>query len=181
VPYSVSSFKCNFTGTRYLVTHWCRTLTYFIFFNNVLLRKGAARHVIYIVWPSRRLVEGEGSQGDGDYNLLVKGTDPMIRILIRTKMLRIRNAALSSVGQRYGSENPDPYQNVTDLEHCLIPVFSSTISKWIRLRILLLSSVTFKMPTKKIFISRFLNLFLFEGTFLHHSSTIKCHEEVTKQ
>jgi hypothetical protein len=56
-----------------------------------LLRKGAARHVIYIVWPSRRLVEGEGSQGDGDYNLLVKGTDPMIRILIRTKMLRIRN------------------------------------------------------------------------------------------
>ncbi len=26
-----------------------------------------------------------------------------------------------SVSQRYGSEDPDPYQNVTDLEHCEMP------------------------------------------------------------
>jgi hypothetical protein len=40
-----------------------------------------------------------------------------------------------SGGQSYGSADPDPYQNVTDLQHCLalytgtvhLPIFSSFI------------------------------------------------------
>jgi len=30
----------------------------------------------------------------------------------------VKRAGTGSVGQKYGSEDPDPYQNVTDPEHC---------------------------------------------------------------
>jgi len=43
----------------------------------------------------------------------LKVTDEMsrIRILIQSRI------GAGSVSQRFGSEDPDPYQNVTDLEH----------------------------------------------------------------
>ncbi len=50
---------------------------------------------------------------------------------------------------------------------------------WVRIWILLFTSVAFKMSTKKFF-SWFFCLFLFEG-HSHHSSKIKRHKEVTKQ
>jgi hypothetical protein len=33
-------------------------------------------------------------------------------------VLMITDETRGSLSQRYGSEDPDPYQNVTDLEHC---------------------------------------------------------------
>jgi hypothetical protein len=52
---------------------------------------------------------------------------------------------------------------------------------WIRIRILLFSSLTFKVPTKnKHFFPKLLCLFLFEGTFTSFFKD-KSQKEVTKQ
>ncbi len=57
--------------------------------------------------------------------------------------------------------DPDPRIHASDL--------------WIR--ILLFSSLTFKMPTKTIFVKTFSCLLLFEGTFLHSFPKIKSQKE----
>jgi hypothetical protein len=49
------------------------------------------------------------------------------------------------------------------------------------IRILLFSTVTFTVLTENHFFPKFSGLLLFEGTFTHHSSKKKSHEEVTKQ
>jgi hypothetical protein len=51
---------------------------------------------------------------------------------------------------------------------------------WIRIRILLFSSVTFKMPTKIFFFSHSFYAYSFLKVHLHNSSKIKSHQ-VTKQ
>ncbi len=55
---------------------------------------------------------------------------------------------------------------------------SADLYHWVRIWILLFTSVAFKMSTKKYF-SWFFCLFRFEG-HSHHSSKIKRHKEVTK-
>jgi hypothetical protein len=57
--------------------------------------------------------------------------------------------------------DPDPRMRTPDL----------------RIRILLFSSVTFKMPTK----SKKLYAYYFLKIHLHHSSKLNCHKEVTEQ
>jgi hypothetical protein len=52
-----------------------------------------------------------------------------------------------------------------------------TFDQRIRLRILLFSSVTFKMPTK----NDFFYAYSFLKVHLYHSSMIKSHKEVTKR
>jgi hypothetical protein len=73
------------------------------------------------------------------------------------------------------SSVPDPRHFGTDTDA------DPGIWMWIRLRILLFSSVTFKMPTKIIFFSlKFLCLLLSEGIFTQFFKD-KSQKEVTNQ
>jgi hypothetical protein len=39
-------------------------------------------------------------------------------------MTKIAESGSESLSQRYGSTDPDPYQNVTDPQHCLVVGFA---------------------------------------------------------
>ncbi len=92
-------------------------------------------------------------------------------------------ASSASPSYRLGSYYIPARHPVFRIRDILVRIRIRTFDWWIRPRILLFSSVTFRTETKNHFflISFYASFYSFFKVHSHHSSKIKSHKEVTKQ